>query len=186
MGRGPIPFPSAWTPGSCTDRVTDACAARWKQTSGPAASKTRSASERMSPSWSVASGSTFSRLPEERWSSTWTSSPRATSASTRCEPMKPAPPVTTARIGPYPRRAVFVTFEGIDGSGKSTQIELLRAALEADGRTVVTTREPGGTDLGEHLRAVLLDGPEMTAWAEAALFAAARAELVARVVHPAL
>jgi dTMP kinase len=100
--------------------------------------------------------------------------------------MKPAPPVTTARIGPYPRRAVFVTFEGIDGSGKSTQVGLLRQALEAEGRTVVTTREPGGTPLGEHLRSVLLDGPEMTAWAEAALFAAARAELVARVVQPAL
>ncbi len=81
---------------------------------------------------------------------------------------------------------MFVSFEGIDGSGKSTQIELLRAALEADGRTVVATREPGGTALGERIRALLLDGPEMAPWAEAALFAAARAELVERVVVPAL
>ena len=81
---------------------------------------------------------------------------------------------------------MFVTFEGIDGSGKSTQVDLLRSALEAEGRTVVTTREPGGTEFGERLRALLLDGPEMTPWAEAALFAAARSELVARVIHPAL
>jgi dTMP kinase len=81
---------------------------------------------------------------------------------------------------------VFVTFEGIDGSGKSTQIALLREALEADGRTVVAAREPGGTALGEGVRALVLDGPEMTPWAEAALFAAARSELVAEVIHPAL
>lgn len=83
-------------------------------------------------------------------------------------------------------RFVFVTFEGIDGSGKTTQVELLRASLEADGREVVTTREPGGTPLGEQVRAVLLEGPAITAWAEAALFAAARAELVERVIQPAL
>ena len=81
---------------------------------------------------------------------------------------------------------MFVTFEGIDGSGKTTQVELLRAALEAEGRTVVSTREPGGTELGERIRELLLDGPEMTPWSEAALFAAARSELVAHVIHPAL
>ena len=81
---------------------------------------------------------------------------------------------------------MFVTFEGIDGSGKSTQVDLLRSALEAEGRTVVATREPGGTEFGERVRALLLDGPEMTVWAEAALFAAARSELVTRVIHPAL
>jgi dTMP kinase len=81
---------------------------------------------------------------------------------------------------------VFITFEGIDGSGKSTQIDLLRAALEAEGRTVVATREPGGTELGELLRDVVLSGPDMTPWAEAALFAAARSELVTRVIQPAL
>jgi dTMP kinase len=81
---------------------------------------------------------------------------------------------------------VFVTFEGIDGSGKSTQVELLRAALAAEGRTVVATREPGGTEFGERVRELLLAGPEMTPWAEAALFAAARSELVTRVIQPAL
>jgi dTMP kinase len=81
---------------------------------------------------------------------------------------------------------VFVTFEGVDGSGKSTQAELLRDALAAEGREVVLTREPGGTEVGERVRELVLDGPEMTPWAEAALFAAARAELVATVVRPAL
>jgi len=81
---------------------------------------------------------------------------------------------------------MFVTFEGLDGSGKTTQVELLRASLEASGREVVTTREPGGTELGEGVRQLVLHGPPMTAWAEAALFAAARAELVAEVIRPAL
>ncbi len=81
---------------------------------------------------------------------------------------------------------MFVTFEGLDGSGKSTQAELLEAHLAACGRAVVRTREPGGTPLGERIRELLLAGPEMTAWAEAALFAAARAELAERVIRPAL
>ncbi len=81
---------------------------------------------------------------------------------------------------------MFVTFEGLDGSGKSTQAELLRAALEAEGREVVLARDPGGTELGEKIRGLLLGGGEITPWAEAALFAAARAELVERVIEPAL
>jgi len=81
---------------------------------------------------------------------------------------------------------MFVSFEGIDGSGKSTQATLLRDWLVSEGREVVYTREPGGTELGEGVRQLLLEGPDMTAWAEAALYASARAELVERVIRPAL
>jgi dTMP kinase len=80
---------------------------------------------------------------------------------------------------------MFVTFEGLDGSGKTTQVERLRRHLEAAGREVVVTREPGGTEFGERLRELLLHGAQMSPWAEAALFAAARAELVERVIVPA-
>lgn len=84
-------------------------------------------------------------------------------------------------------RAMFVTFEGLDGSGKTTQVELLKKHLELEGREVVTTREPGGTEVGEHIRNVVLhlDHP-VVPWAEAALFAAARAQLVSEVIRPAL
>jgi dTMP kinase len=82
---------------------------------------------------------------------------------------------------------VFITFEGIDGSGKSTQAELLAEALRGEGRNVVATREPGGTEVGERIRALLLDqAAEISPWAEAALFAAARAQLVEQVIFPAL
>jgi dTMP kinase len=81
---------------------------------------------------------------------------------------------------------VFVTFEGLDGAGTTTQAELLRDHLESAGRDVVLTREPGGTELGERVRELVLDGPEISPWAEAALFAAARAELVEEVIRPAL
>ena len=79
-----------------------------------------------------------------------------------------------------------MTFEGLDGSGKSTQVELLREHLEESGREVVVTREPGGTELGEKVRELLLGGTKISPWAEANLFAAARAELVAEVIRPAL
>ena len=81
---------------------------------------------------------------------------------------------------------MFVSFEGADGSGKSTQAELLREALAAEGRDVVRTREPGGTQLGDDVRALVLVGPAMGAWAEAALFAASRAQHVEEVIRPAL
>ena len=81
---------------------------------------------------------------------------------------------------------MFVTFEGLDGSGKSTQAELLRARLEADGVDVVSTREPGGTELGEGVRNLVLHGGHVGAWAEALLYVAARAQLVDEVIRPAL
>lgn len=81
---------------------------------------------------------------------------------------------------------MFVTFEGLDGSGKSTQAELLRTRLERDGIEVVGTREPGGTELGEKLRDLVLHGAHMSAWAEALIYAAARAQHVEEVIAPAL
>jgi dTMP kinase len=81
---------------------------------------------------------------------------------------------------------VFVSIEGVDGSGKSTQARLLGEFLRGLGREVVATREPGGTDLGERVRQLVLDGPTMAPWAEAALFAASRAEHAAEVIRPAL
>ena len=81
---------------------------------------------------------------------------------------------------------MFISFEGLDGSGKTTQAGLLAERLSEGGRDVVATREPGGTPLGERIRELLLTGAEMSPWAETALFAAARAELVERVIRPAL
>lgn len=79
----------------------------------------------------------------------------------------------------------FITFEGIDGAGKSTHIAHVEEALRRSGKTVVTTREPGGTALGESLRALLLKEP-MHLETEALLMFAARREHLAQVIEPAL
>jgi dTMP kinase len=82
---------------------------------------------------------------------------------------------------------VFISFEGVGGAGKTTQAALLTTWLNSQGFDTVLTREPGGTDLGEQLRTLLLQGSVAVApRAEAALFAAARAQLVEEVVKPAL
>jgi dTMP kinase len=80
---------------------------------------------------------------------------------------------------------MFITFEGVDGSGKSTQVRLVAERLRSEGREVLTTREPGGTPFGERIREVILGGDDLAPWAEAALFAAARAQLVDEVIRPA-
>ena len=82
---------------------------------------------------------------------------------------------------------VFVTFEGGDGSGKTTQIQLLKKWLEDHGHTVVVTREPGGTDLGNELREIILHRKGFIApRAEALLYAADRAHHIHTLVKPAL
>ncbi len=85
-------------------------------------------------------------------------------------------------------KGIFITFEGLDGCGKSTQMELLAAGLRERGYVVLVTREPGGTPLGESIRTMLLDPLHhgMSARAEALLYAAARAELAEQVIRPAL
>ncbi|HEV8488125.1 MAG TPA: dTMP kinase [Blastocatellia bacterium] len=85
-------------------------------------------------------------------------------------------------------RGVFITLEGIDGSGKSTQFQMLADALSNRGLEVVVTREPGGTALGERMRAVLLsnDSRHLAPAAELFLMAADRAQDVAEVIRPAL
>jgi dTMP kinase len=89
-------------------------------------------------------------------------------------------------------RGYFITFEGLDGSGKTTQLRRLAAWLTASGRTVVTLRNPGSTPLGDRIRSILLDsrsesslGP-ITPLAEMALMFADRAQSIAEVISPAL
>jgi dTMP kinase len=81
---------------------------------------------------------------------------------------------------------VFIALEGGDGAGKSTQARLLRAWLEAEGHTVLVTREPGGTEFGRTIRELLLHGDHVAPRAEALLFAADRAHHVETVIRPAL
>jgi dTMP kinase len=81
---------------------------------------------------------------------------------------------------------LFITFEGGEGAGKSTQVNLLRGRLEAAGRRVINLREPGGTPLGEELRQLLLNSTNIATKTELLLFLAARSELVQKVIKPAL
>ena len=92
-----------------------------------------------------------------------------------------------ARVSPQ-RRGRFITFEGLDGCGKSTQVRRLAEVLRGQGVDVVTTREPGGTAIGEQTRAILLDSATsgLEPWAELALMFAARAQHVQEVILPAL
>jgi dTMP kinase len=82
----------------------------------------------------------------------------------------------------------FITFEGLDGCGKSTQMELLAEVLRRDGLDVVTTREPGGTPTGEKIRSVILDSKtrSLAPMAELTLMFAARAQHIAEIIRPAL
>lgn len=85
-----------------------------------------------------------------------------------------------------PRRGVFVAFEGGDGAGKSTQVQLLTAALQAAGRQVLVTRQPGGTPLGAAIRDLVLHGEHVSPRAEALLYAADKAHHVQELIRPAL
>ena len=86
------------------------------------------------------------------------------------------------------KKGMFITFEGGDGSGKSTQISILSGALEATGFDVLITREPGGTQISEGIRKILLDpeNREMSPETEMLLYAASRAQLVDQIIRPAL
>lgn len=85
-------------------------------------------------------------------------------------------------------RGLFITFEGPDGSGKTTQIERLKTFIQSKGYDALLTREPGGTEIGERIRELVLDKKymEMDYMTEALLYAAARAQHVAQVIEPTL
>lgn len=91
-------------------------------------------------------------------------------------------------MGNMAHSGLFITFEGPEGSGKSTQIRHLKTALEAEGFDVLHTREPGGTPISDAIRAILLDkaNTELSPRAETLLYNAARAQLIDEVIRPAL
>ena len=86
------------------------------------------------------------------------------------------------------KKGYFITFEGGDGAGKSTQIKKLMEYLESKGFDVILTREPGGTDIGEKIRQIILDpeNKEMDSVTEAMLYAASRAQHVSQVIKPSI
>lgn len=86
------------------------------------------------------------------------------------------------------RKGFFISFEGVEGSGKSTQVGLLSSRLKEEGRDIVVIREPGGTRIGELIRGITHDksNVELTATSEAFLMAGARAQLVREIIRPAL
>ena len=90
-----------------------------------------------------------------------------------------------SHVPPGPSGGLFITFEGIDGAGKSSHIGALADAFRAQGRAITLTREPGGTDLAEKLRALVLHEP-MDPLCEALLMFAARRDHLQRVIEPAL
>lgn len=92
------------------------------------------------------------------------------------------------KINKRPGEGLFISFEGPDGAGKTTQARLLKKQLEALGLPVLLTREPGGTPIGEAIRKLLLNPSfkEMTVISEALLYSAARAQLVSTLIRPAL
>jgi len=91
-------------------------------------------------------------------------------------------------VAKHSTRGKFITFEGLDGCGKSTQLERIAGVLRQQGIEVVTTREPGGTEIGERIRAVLLDSRTagLDPYAEMALMFASRAQQITQVILPAL
>jgi dTMP kinase len=101
---------------------------------------------------------------------------------------KPHPLSLQPRLKEKPMHGAFVTFEGVEGAGKGTQIELARRFLEEEGFEVEVCREPGGTRVGERLRDLLLDRDtgSVEPRTEALLFAAARSQLVSTVIRPSL
>src|SRR5271157_45767 len=87
-----------------------------------------------------------------------------------------------------PERGRFITFEGIDGSGKTTQMRLLAERLRAEGRDVFETAEPGGTEVGQQIRRILLDSAnqDLRPTTELLLYFASRAQNVEQCILPAL
>jgi dTMP kinase len=101
---------------------------------------------------------------------------------------RPQPLALVPKLKRPPATGIFIAFEGVEGAGKGTQIERAEGYLRAQGSDVLVTREPGGTELGEKVREILLDPKtgRLDARSEALLFSAARAQTVSSIIRPAL